>query len=175
MPREVFRQPGSPQVRSDCWFWLYSCTQSSINPRSCPSQAATVENPAEYEFRVRTSCPPDTRLHVAAGTYWTYGAGSQWLSAATLDLADADTLAIAFTGTRTYRAYVLARTTEGFAFHTDGVEYATAAEAEDAAEAIPFSQAAWSQGIPLARVILREYNGGIDAIEPTNRGRSYVW
>ena len=135
-------------------------------------------HPTQYTFLVYPSCPPDTQLHVSGGTRWDYGLGGRQYEAQSVDLGDPATVSISWTtGARMYRAYMLALGEPGeWFFPTDGVEYATAAEAEDALEAIPRSQAAWSEGIPLARVILRENgSGGVDAIDVVNRGRSYVF
>lgn len=146
--------------------------------RAKKGQSREITHPTHYQFQVSTSFPPDTQLHVSGGTRWDYGTGGQEYEEQTVDLGDTSILSPAFTiGDRAYRAYVISMgEPDEWFFYTDGTEYTDAHDAEDALDAIPRTQLAWSQGIPVARVILRENGvGGVDAIDVVNRGRSYVF
>ena len=156
-------------------------------------QAARSDNVEADSFLAAITCPPSTQIWVRGGFLWqgTYGGdGVGWrVSSATFDLADEEDTgaSIIFASPDHYIGVVLALyqgaypgEAQRLRLHWDGVEYATAAEAEDAADAALYSQSPAFEDYPLALAILR--NSGDTAspnqfqpVDAVNRGRSYLW
>ena len=145
------------------------------------------------QFRIRCSCPPDTNIHVNGGYMWqgVYGGDSVgWkVAQATFDFANSDDVGeeILFTNADYYIGVIAALYVGAYPgedhrlrLHWDDTEYATAVEAEAAVVTELYDGAPAYEDFPLCAVILRN-NGDTDlfnqflAIEPLNRGKSYIW
>lgn len=152
------------------------------------------------QFRVSTSSPPDKRLHMrggllyASGESYSYAFGYRGvqIQPQVIDLTNAVQVgrAIAFATAHRYQGYgvVIAFTetetidpvSPAFTLVGSGVEYATAAEAEEALEAWLYADQVYWWGFPLCGIILRNdgtVGGGcpILPVDMVNRGRSYLW
>ena len=162
-------------------------------------RGAYTEPNYQYNFRAAVSCPPDTRIHMRGGQVW--GDPDQWdgrswyVDSASYDLADATDTGYNYTFTNAdyYRpmAVMLRYSGNSLALGTDppiyimpgASEYATAAEAEEAAyppwPGGEFDPDAW-WGIPLGIFIIKN-NGNTTLpnqflpIDRVNRGRSYLF
>ena len=153
-----------------------------------------VPDPPWAHFRVATSCPPDTALHIRggyaySGPAWdTPGQGRRY-EGASLDLADTD-YGLDYTFDTAYHylgvlvcadfAAEWATGDWGFVIYPDASEYATAAEVEDSLQTAFAGVEIWNGHRPLALLVLRNDGNTTDPnqlqhIEPVNRGRSYFW
>lgn len=154
------------------------------------------------QLRMSVSCPPDTQIHIRAGfATW----GSNWVAQQTvwfpdiaIDFTDTDQF-ITYTGNFANANYYMpllllysvqyfdmlkAGDTEGeppIDDYGNGLEYATAAEAEQAAQGwFDGTNAIYTGRLPLCLVVLKN-NGitGVDGqvlpVDAVNRGRSYFW
>lgn len=137
------------------------------------------------------SCPPDTFIHVRGG---------QWCDTGWGDFGEVPTVSfdmtayattnknVTFTNAYWYSFYWLSIHPAGTRLYVGGaaawwVEYAMAAEAEEAAMAVNCSQLRsfppWDYGIPIGCIILRNNGNTTDynqfaVIDPVNRGHSYI-
>lgn len=155
-------------------------------------------------WRVRTSCPPDTQLHMNGGWYVapaSWGDGyTYWRQDLTVDMTDLSLVNLThewvnaywyvptilvwtWYGSYTFRLYGTDVTSfTGYGYE----EFETYTEAEAALDAFVTSSVD-ETGLPLCRLMLRNDGrtgqvleegtqiAAIQAIDPVNRGRSYLW
>lgn len=151
-----------------------------------------INDKAWDEFRVSTSSPPDSKLQVRGGLlYWLPEGSGQpdsykgWdVVASAADFSDPGSVnqTVSFVNLGYYKGYVvclgLSTVTSldpqnpTYILRGDGVEYATAAEAENALSVALFTEKPWWHGYPLCGVILK---AGALTIDRVNRGRSYLF
>jgi hypothetical protein len=159
-------------------------------------RAAAFEQPWNWwSFKVQPTCPPSTSIRYPADYMFgdCYRRQSNWsVEAATCDLTDSDDsgLSITFANAGYYTDLTLQLRDGGefepavkLVVYNSGSEYATAAEAENAAYPDVSSGVLvgeWLDDYPLCIVIAR--NNGNTAeenqfmpIDNVNRGRSYLW
>lgn len=154
------------------------------------------------QLGMSVSCPPDTQLHIRAGwgqrgSYWV-AQSTVWLPELAVDFTDASQF-VNYTGSFTnadyympmllrydndyfYNLYVGGDTSQPINdYPTTSVEYATAGEAEAAAESwFDGATALYNGRLPLCVVILKNNGttgteGQVLPVDTVNRGRSYFY
>jgi len=178
------------------WGGIFEGRMDSIERKQ--RQNATKQTPTAWDtraFQVAVSCPPDKSVHVRTGFIWwfsgLYGANGRLIPAQTIDFtwtAKFSTLTT-FTTANYYKGVVVGleqgqqqagHTYSWFAGGGGGIEYATAAEAEDGIMSVCYNDSPWGSSYPLCGIVLK--NDGVTAtvnsilpIDAANRGRSYLW
>ena len=174
--------------------WMTSRVRA-LERQNARASAYTEPN-YQWDFRASPTCPPTTAFHARGGMVW--GDPSQWngaswyVSGSTYDMADIGDSGDAFWFSNPYYyipAAVMLRwsgtpgTTPPLYIITGSAEYATAAQAEEAAyPAWPGGafMADAALGIPFAILVMRN-NGNTtlvnqyQPIDRVNRGRSYIF
>jgi hypothetical protein len=156
-------------------------------------RATDVNEPLSDHFRVSTSCPPSTVLHIRGGNVWE---SSNWIGRGfgyyieeySVDFGDAEDIE-EYTGNFSNAGYyigvIFGRGYYGEAHCIgSGIEFASAGEAEADIENIALRMSPWfgvdEGALPLCGLVLRNNgitstDGAILPIDRINRGRSYYW
>lgn len=150
--------------------------------------AAYVNDPEHYQFRIACSCPPSTTLYLRGGLMYNTWTGNSWfVENDIIDLTDEDQMSGSLSipsVAGSYYVYVLGLNKgNGVAPHTywlygSGDEHTGAADAEQDLQTYWFStRSIWTSYYPLCGLIVRANDTatGILAVDPINRGRSYTW
>lgn len=160
--------------------------------RNDRQRAGSAQNWDQYQYLMSSSCPPDTFIHVRGGQWFSTSYGQYGeVPTTSFDMTESAShgRSRSFTNADWYVYFWMSIDDDGSRLYVGGGsgfwnEYETAGEVEQAAMATDCIQLhtnpPWDYGVPIGCVILRNNGNTVDrnqfmAIDPVNRGRSYIF